>query len=89
MDPYLTIARLQKEITRLKTELAIARGETGDSNEELPDYELERYIVIYLFQIESNRWSMISSQINQMNYVLVISEKLLPHLIFFEYFTAF
>lgn len=43
IDPYLTIARLQREITRLKTELAIARGETGNSDEELPDYELERY----------------------------------------------
>jgi uncharacterized small protein (DUF1192 family) len=42
VDPYLTIARLQREITRLKTELAFARGETASSDEELPDYELER-----------------------------------------------
>ena len=42
VDPYLTIARLQKEITRLKTELAIARGDTGNMEEILPDYELER-----------------------------------------------
>ncbi|KAJ3298827.1 Kinesin- protein 6 [Rhizoclosmatium sp. JEL0117] len=42
VDPKLVIARLKREIVRLKAELAIARGETGDSNSELPDYEKEK-----------------------------------------------
>eukprot|EP00833_Pecoramyces_ruminatium_P013722 jgi/Orpsp1_1/1187754/evm.model.d7180000059928.1 len=42
IDPQLVIERLKREIVRLKTELAIARGEGEDSNEELPDYEKER-----------------------------------------------
>lgn len=43
-DPYQTIARLQREITRLRAELAIARGEGEDTSEELPDYEKERCV---------------------------------------------
>ncbi|TPX57666.1 hypothetical protein PhCBS80983_g03680 [Powellomyces hirtus] len=43
LDPRLLIARLKRENARLKTELAIARGEAGDhTGEELPDYEKER-----------------------------------------------
>ncbi|KAJ3411076.1 Kinesin- protein 6 [Chytridiales sp. JEL 0842] len=40
-DPYAVIARLKKEILRLKAELAIARGEEGDGG-ELPEYEKAR-----------------------------------------------
>jgi kinesin family protein 6/9 len=43
VDPQLVIARLKKEIERLKAELAIARGDTSDSTDELPEYEIERY----------------------------------------------
>jgi kinesin family protein 6/9 len=50
-DPYLTIARLQREIARLKAELAIARGDGGDMSEELPEYEKERYRGLnYIFE---------------------------------------
>ncbi|ORX58423.1 kinesin-domain-containing protein [Piromyces finnis] len=42
IDPQLVIERLKREIARLKTELAIARGDGEDSNEELPQYEKER-----------------------------------------------
>ncbi|KAJ3017417.1 Kinesin- protein 6 [Thoreauomyces humboldtii] len=43
LDPRLQIARLKREVARLKVELAIARGETGDdAGEELPEYEKER-----------------------------------------------
>ncbi|KAJ3149855.1 Kinesin- protein 6 [Geranomyces michiganensis] len=43
LDPRLLIARLKREVARLKTELAIARGEAGEhAGEELPDYEKER-----------------------------------------------
>ncbi|KAJ3025970.1 UNVERIFIED_CONTAM: Kinesin- protein 6 [Siphonaria sp. JEL0065] len=42
VDPKLVIARLKREIQRLKAELAIARGETGDMNSALPDYEKEK-----------------------------------------------
>ncbi|KAJ3134119.1 Kinesin- protein 6 [Physocladia obscura] len=43
IDPKLIIAKLKREIVRLKSELAIARGETGgDSSEELPEYEIDR-----------------------------------------------
>ncbi len=38
----MTISRLQREITRLRAELAIARGEGNTHDEELPDYEVER-----------------------------------------------
>lgn len=41
-DPYMTIARLQREIARLRTELAIARGDGMNNDEELPEYEIER-----------------------------------------------
>ena len=38
------IARLKREVARLKAELAIARGEIGgDATDDLPDYEKERY----------------------------------------------
>lgn len=43
MDPHLVIARLKREIVRLKAELAIARGEGEEGSDELPDYEIERY----------------------------------------------
>ncbi|KAI8819646.1 P-loop containing nucleoside triphosphate hydrolase protein [Fimicolochytrium jonesii] len=42
LDPHLLIARLKREVARLKVELAIARGETGDQSDELPAYEIER-----------------------------------------------
>jgi kinesin family member 6/9 len=42
VDPKLVIARLKREIVRLKAELAIARGEAGDAADALPDYERER-----------------------------------------------
>ncbi|KAJ3105594.1 Kinesin- protein 6 [Phlyctochytrium planicorne] len=40
VDPRLLIAKLRREIVRLKAELAIARGESSD--EPLPDYEKDR-----------------------------------------------
>lgn len=43
MDPGMVIARLKKEIVILKAELAIARGESGDTDITLPDYEKEKY----------------------------------------------
>ncbi|KAJ3257397.1 Kinesin- protein 6 [Boothiomyces macroporosus] len=43
LDPQLTIIRLKAEIARLRAELAIARGETTENNDELPDYEKERF----------------------------------------------
>jgi kinesin family member 6/9 len=43
LDPQLIIARLKREIARLRAELAIARGDTGqDDGEELPGYEKDR-----------------------------------------------
>jgi kinesin family protein 6/9 len=43
VDPKLVIARLKREVARLKAELAIARGEAGGEGDgELPDYEKER-----------------------------------------------
>ncbi|KAJ3176997.1 Kinesin- protein 6 [Geranomyces variabilis] len=43
LDPRLLIARLKREVARLKAELAIARGEAGEhAGEELPDYEKDR-----------------------------------------------
>ncbi|KAJ3149071.1 Kinesin- protein 6 [Geranomyces variabilis] len=43
LDPRLLIARLKREVARLKAELAIARGEGGEhAGEELPDYEKDR-----------------------------------------------
>ncbi|KAJ3071202.1 Kinesin- protein 6 [Podochytrium sp. JEL0797] len=42
VDPRLIIARLRREIVRLKAELAVARGETGEGNGELPEYEKEK-----------------------------------------------
>ncbi|KAJ3243274.1 Kinesin- protein 6 [Chytriomyces hyalinus] len=42
LDPKLVIARLKREIVRLKAELAIARGETEGESGELPDYERDR-----------------------------------------------
>ena len=41
-DPALVIARLRREIVRLRAELAVARGETGIEGDELPDYEKDR-----------------------------------------------
>ncbi len=48
MDPQLVIERLKREISKLKAELAIARGE-GNENDVLPDYEIERYILNFFF----------------------------------------
>lgn len=42
IDPHLMIARLKQEISRLKAELAIARGEGDSYPDGLPDYEKER-----------------------------------------------
>lgn len=42
MDPKLVISRLKQEISRLKAELAIARGEGTEYTEELPEYEKSR-----------------------------------------------
>lgn len=42
IDPQLVIESLKREIVRLKSELAIARGDGEDSSEELPDYEKEK-----------------------------------------------
>jgi kinesin family member 6/9 len=42
LDPQLMIARLKQEISRLKAELAIARGEAEGYPDGLPDYEKER-----------------------------------------------
>ncbi|KAJ3117471.1 Kinesin- protein 6 [Phlyctochytrium bullatum] len=42
VDPKLLIAKLRREIARLKAELAIARGEKGEEGGELPEYERER-----------------------------------------------
>ena len=43
LDPKLVIARLKTEISRLKAELAIARGEVGgEYTDGLPDYEKAR-----------------------------------------------
>ncbi|KNC96077.1 uncharacterized protein SPPG_08467 [Spizellomyces punctatus DAOM BR117] len=43
LDPRLAIIRLKREVARLKAELAIARGEAGQSDgETLPDYEKDR-----------------------------------------------
>ncbi|KAI9345033.1 Kif6 type kinesin-like protein [Obelidium mucronatum] len=47
VDPKLVIARLKREIQRLKAELAIARGETGDVSSELPDYEKTRFVACF------------------------------------------
>ncbi len=44
LDPYLTIERLKREILELRAEIAMLRGETGDSGDDLPDYEKERLI---------------------------------------------
>jgi kinesin family protein 6/9 len=52
VDPLLVIARLKKEIERLKAELAIARGDTADSTDELPEYEIERYDIIQLIILQ-------------------------------------
>ena len=41
-DPQMVIARLKRQIVKLKAELAIARGEGADGGQELPDYEKER-----------------------------------------------
>ncbi|KAJ3128891.1 Kinesin- protein 6 [Nowakowskiella sp. JEL0407] len=41
LDPYVVIARLKREVARLKSELALAMG-GDDSSEVLPSYELER-----------------------------------------------
>ena len=44
MDPQLVIARLKREVARLRAELAIARGEGGeDGGDEMPEYEKQRY----------------------------------------------
>ncbi|KAI8613988.1 P-loop containing nucleoside triphosphate hydrolase protein [Chytriomyces sp. MP71] len=42
VDPQKIIARLKREVTRLKAELRIARGETGEEGDDLPDYEKDR-----------------------------------------------
>ena len=42
IDPHLIIARLKREIEKLRAELAIARGENGECTDELPEYEIER-----------------------------------------------
>lgn len=43
VDPRMVIEKLKKEVERLRAELAIARGEgDGDTDGELPEYELER-----------------------------------------------
>jgi kinesin family protein 6/9 len=42
LDPQLAITRLKQEISRLKAELAIARGEGESYPDGLPDYEKER-----------------------------------------------
>lgn len=44
VDPRLMIARLKQEISRLKAELAIARGEEGDHVGGLPEYEKARVL---------------------------------------------
>ncbi|KAJ3043782.1 Kinesin- protein 6 [Rhizophlyctis rosea] len=45
MDPQLLIARLKREVARLRAELAIARGENGeDAGEDLPEYEKQRHV---------------------------------------------
>lgn len=41
IDPQMLIDKLKREVARLRSELAISRGE-GDSNEPLPPYEVER-----------------------------------------------
>lgn len=41
IDPQLVIARLRREIERLKAELALARGE-GELGDVLPEYEIEK-----------------------------------------------
>ncbi|KAJ3055592.1 Kinesin- protein 6 [Rhizophlyctis rosea] len=43
MDPQLVIARLKREVARLRAELAIARGEGSEGDgDELPEYEKQR-----------------------------------------------
>jgi kinesin family protein 6/9 len=42
LDPKLMIQRLKQEITRLKAELAIARGENEGFPDGLPDYEKDK-----------------------------------------------
>ncbi|KAJ3219562.1 Kinesin- protein 6 [Dinochytrium kinnereticum] len=66
VDPRLLIAKLRREIERLKAELAIARGEKGEVGWEgdvMPEYERERIkqaIDDYLTQTSSDATLLLS-----------------------------
>ena len=44
VDPKLVIARLKREIVRLKAELAVSRGGSDYQDGVLPDYEKETFV---------------------------------------------
>ncbi|KAJ3191216.1 Kinesin- protein 6 [Irineochytrium annulatum] len=64
VDPKLLIAKLRREIARLKAELAIARGEGANGDEDLPGYEKERS-VLYMVARSSQLTTFVPVRIKQ------------------------
>jgi kinesin family protein 6/9 len=54
IDPNLLIGRLKQEISRLKAELAIARGEANGFPDGLPDYEKEKVHLAVCDYVKNN-----------------------------------